>query len=179
MTHTVKQCCERPRKVGAKFTGSDIKEDEVITEVTLDFAGKHDRWNGYDPAEHEQLMQKWEMLDKERRKVHRQKELVAGTQPEEIKPEEEEEKEEEEEEFKEGTGYNNAPIQKRDPKTRTTIRNLRIREDTAKYLRNLDPDSAYYDPKTRSMRENPTPSDKPGEQLYAGDNFSRGVSSLI
>jgi len=33
----------------------------------------------------------------------------------------------------------------------------RIREDTAKYLRNLDTNSAYYDPKTRSMRENPTP----------------------
>ena len=42
-----------------------------------------------------------------------------------------------------------------DPKTRTTVRNLRIREDTAKYLYNLDPSSAFYDPKTRSMRENP------------------------
>ena len=42
-----------------------------------------------------------------------------------------------------------------DPKTRTTVRNLRIREDTAKYLRNLDSNSAYYDPKTRSMRDNP------------------------
>jgi len=28
-----------------------------------------------------------------------------------------------------------------------TVRNLRIREDTAKYLRNLDLSSAYYDPK--------------------------------
>ena len=45
--------------------------------------------------------------------------------------------------------------QKFDPKTRTTVRNLRIREDTAKYLYNLDPNSAFYDPKTRSMRENP------------------------
>ena len=35
------------------------------------------------------------------------------------------------------------------------MRNLRIREDTAKYLRNLDPNSAHYDPKTRSMRKNP------------------------
>lgn len=25
----------------------------------------------------------------------------------------------------------------------------------SQYLRNLDPNSAYYDPKTRSMRENP------------------------
>jgi len=36
---------------------------------------------------------------------------------------------------------------------RYTVRNLRIREDTAKYLRNLDLSSAYYDPKTRSMRK--------------------------
>ena len=47
------------------------------------------------------------------------------------------------------------PGTKFDSKTRTTVRNLRIREDTAKYLYNLDPNSAYYDPKTRSMRENP------------------------
>ena len=38
---------------------------------------------------------------------------------------------------------------------KVTARNLRIREDTAKYLRNLDPNSAYYDPKSRSMRDNP------------------------
>lgn len=44
-----------------------------------------------------------------------------------------------------------------DSKQRITVRNLRIREDTAKYLRNLDPNSAYYDPKTRSMRDNPNP----------------------
>ena len=36
-----------------------------------------------------------------------------------------------------------------------SVRNLRIREDTAKYLLNLDVNSAYYDPKTRSMRDNP------------------------
>lgn len=30
-----------------------------------------------------------------------------------------------------------------------SVRNLRIREDTAKYLFNLDVDSAYYDPKAR------------------------------
>lgn len=38
-----------------------------------------------------------------------------------------------------------------------SVRNLRIREDTAKYLLNLDPNSAYYDPKSRSMREDPNP----------------------
>lgn len=52
------------------------------------------------------------------------------------------------------------PGTKVDSKQRITVRNLRIREDTAKYLRNLDLSSAYYDPKTRSMRDNPH---KPGE----------------
>jgi len=37
------------------------------------------------------------------------------------------------------------------------VRNLRIREDTAKYLLNLDTNSAHYDPKSRSMREDPNP----------------------
>jgi pre-mRNA-processing factor SLU7 len=50
-----------------------------------------------------------------------------------------------------------------DTKTRITVRNLRIREDTAKYLINLDPSSAYYDPKTRSMRDNPLQNVAPEE----------------
>ena len=54
---------------------------------------------------------------------------------------------------------------------KATVRNLRIREDTAKYLRNLDPNSAYYDPKSRSMRENPTPNVPLDELTYAGDNY--------
>ena len=54
----------------------------------------------------------------------------------------------------------------------SSVRNLRIREDTAKYLLNLDVASAHYDPKTRSMREDPTPHAQ-GERLYAGDNAYR------
>eukprot|EP00479_Gromia_sphaerica_P006203 TRINITY_DN173_c0_g1_i6.p1 TRINITY_DN173_c0_g1~~TRINITY_DN173_c0_g1_i6.p1 ORF type:complete len:274 (-),score=56.42 TRINITY_DN173_c0_g1_i6:212-1033(-) len=64
-------------------------------------------------------------------------------------------------------------IQSMDAKKRLTVRNLRIREDTAKYLHNLDVKSAHYDPKTRSMRRNPHPEMDPGELLYAGDNFHR------
>ena len=55
-----------------------------------------------------------------------------------------------------------------DPKTRTTVRNLRIREDTAKYLYNLDQNSAFYDPKTRSMRENPFKNTKDPTQYVLG-----------
>ena len=56
-----------------------------------------------------------------------------------------------------GDDYNDAPIANTDPKTKTTTRNLRIREDTAKYLLNLEANSAHYDPKSRSMLENPNP----------------------
>eukprot|EP00970_Alexandrium_tamarense_P015723 scaffold5437_cov180-Alexandrium_tamarense.AAC.1 len=68
---------------------------------------------------------------------------------------------------------------------KVTARDLRIREDTAKYLRNLDPNSAYYDPKSRSMRDNPyanneedaanvQQSQQAAESLgFAGDNFTR------
>ncbi|KAJ1446572.1 Pre-mRNA splicing Prp18-interacting factor-domain-containing protein [Pelagophyceae sp. CCMP2097] len=62
---------------------------------------------------------------------------------------------------------------------KTTVRNLRIREDTAKYLRNLDPDSAFYDPKSRAMRENPTPNVDASQLVYAGDNFARATGDAL
>merc|ERR1712141_699655 len=67
------------------------------------------------------------------------------------------------------------PGTKVDAAERYTVRNLRIREDTAKYLRNLDPNSAHYDPKTRSMRKNPYENEgkKDDEVEFAGDNFMR------
>jgi pre-mRNA-processing factor SLU7 len=51
----------------------------------------------------------------------------------------------------------------------------RSREDTAKYLHNLDTESAYYDPKSRSMRDNPHASTgvDPSQVSFAGDNFAR------
>ena len=56
---------------------------------------------------------------------------------------------------------------------KVTARNLRIREDTAKYLYNLNVNSAYYDPKSRSMRDNPFGEMKNDNTDYAGDNFVR------
>ena len=47
MTHKKKDCMERPRTKGAKFTGDQIAADEKIQELELDFDGKRDRWNGY------------------------------------------------------------------------------------------------------------------------------------
>ena len=54
-----------------------------------------------------------------------------------------------------------------------TIKNLRQREDTAKYLLNLNPNSAYYDPKSRSMRANPNPGLDASDSVFVGDNAAR------
>lgn len=59
----------------------------------------------------------------------------------------------------------------RDPKVRTAVRNLRQREDVAKYLRNLDPNSAVYNAKSRTMKENPNPDLPESQQQFKGDNW--------
>lgn len=62
---------------------------------------------------------------------------------------------------------------------KTTVRNLRIREDTPKYLYNLSLDSAHYDPKSHSMRMNPLPNENPEDLQYAGDNFVRHTGDAL
>ena len=68
MTHTAKSCIERPRKIGAKYTGKNIGQDEVISHVKLNYEGKRDRWNGYDPDQYKAVIDEWEILENERRR---------------------------------------------------------------------------------------------------------------
>lgn len=57
-------CVQRPRKVGAKFSGEDIAPDEPVQhDLNLDFDGKRDRWNGYDPSEHKRVVEEYQKLD--------------------------------------------------------------------------------------------------------------------
>ena len=53
------------------------------------------------------------------------------------------------------------------------MRNMRNREDTAKYLRNLDPNSAAYSGKSRTMNDNPNPNVPMSQQLFKGDNMAK------
>jgi hypothetical protein len=165
MTHKKKDCLERPRKKGAKFTGKDIQADEVLAQAPAGYDAKRDRWNGYDPANHKQIYDEYEEIEEARAKA-REEEIDSrmatdlatvkkvakaggGTNAEFGSSDEEDEDEDKYADAADAVG------QKLDTKTRITVRNLRIREDTAKYLINLDPESAHYDPKTRSMREAP------------------------
>lgn len=163
MTHKKKDCLERPRKIGAKFTNASIAHDEFVQpDLKPDFDGKRDRWAGYDPANHREIVEEYQKIEEAKRELKAEK----------LKEDPNASSSEEEDEDKYADGVD-MPGTKVDSKQRITVRNLRIREDTAKYLRNLDPNSAFYDPKTRSMRENPNPIKNPEDQEFAGENFIR------
>ncbi|KAI9189881.1 mRNA splicing protein [Blastocladiella emersonii ATCC 22665] len=178
MSHKTKECMERPRKKGAKWTQAAIQADEVVQQVDLGFEAKRDRWNGYDAAEHVRLMREWELVEEQRKKAKALKmdeELkaraaaeAASGRPVETLADVDTSSDEEADEDKYAEGADMAG-QKLDMKSRQTVRNLRIREDIPKYLRNLDLESAHYDPKTRSMRDNPYKDKNPDEVDYAGD----------
>lgn len=141
MTHKTKECLSRPRKQGAKWTGRDIQADEVVQDVELGWDAKRDRWNGYDAKEYDQVVEEFNTLE------HMKKQLKGEGPVEGTK------KKEQGEDGADG-GYEGDRYEEETDMGRhqsTSTRNLRIREDTAKYLLNLDLDSAKYDPKTRSM----------------------------
>ncbi|PFH53814.1 hypothetical protein AMATHDRAFT_137059 [Amanita thiersii Skay4041] len=184
MTHKRQDCLERPRKRGAKFTNKDIQADDVVQEVAAGYDAKRDRWNGYDPAEHKKVYEEYAAIETARQKI-REEEIdnqtttdlaavrkVAKAGRGEKDPDFGSSDEEDTDEDKYADAAD-AVGQKLDTKTRITVRNLRIREDTAKYLINLDPDSAYYDPKTRSMRDAPLKNVPAEDARFAGDNFHR------
>ncbi|KAK2800846.1 mRNA splicing protein [Emmonsiellopsis sp. PD_5] len=161
MSHKVKECLSRPRKLGAKWTGQDIQADEAIQKVELDWDAKRDRWNGYDATEYRNVVEEYEELENLKRQAKEraertQKQLEGGDD------------EEDEDGAAEEARYAEESDMGRQQSTAT--RNLRIREDTAKYLLNLDLDSAKYDPKTRTMVDMGAQSDQ-AAALVAEENF--------
>lgn len=163
MTHKTKDCLSRPRAKGAKWTGKDIQADEVVQNVDLGWDAKRDRWNGYDPTEYKSVIEEYEELENLKKKAkdeapkNGQKLLTEDGQEAQVGGEEEAKYAEESDMGRQQS---------------TATRNLRIREDTAKYLLNLDLDSAKYDPKTRSMVDMGAQADQ-AAALVAEDNFMR------
>jgi pre-mRNA-processing factor SLU7 len=75
ITHKTKECTERPRGKGARWTKQDISADEVVQDVSgLGYAGKRDRWNGYDASGHVSTFKRFEALE-EQRKEERQRSI--------------------------------------------------------------------------------------------------------
>ncbi|KAH8703726.1 putative mRNA splicing protein [Talaromyces proteolyticus] len=157
MTHKTKECLSRPRKHGAKWTGKDIQADEVLQDVELGWDAKRDRWNGYDASEYRNVVEEYEELETLKKNT---KKAMEGAEP----GEESDNGGQEEARYAEESDMGR--------KQSTATRNLRIREDTAKYLLNLDLDSAKYDPKTRSMVGLGAQADQTSA-LVAEENFIR------
>ncbi|KAF6237035.1 hypothetical protein HO173_004914 [Letharia columbiana] len=164
LTHKTKDCLSRPRAKGARWTGKDIQADEVVQDVELGWDAKRDRWNGYDAEQYRNVTEEWEELENLKKKLKGEEADASGqkllTEDDEQRPEGEEEEAKYAEESDMGRQQS------------TATRNLRIREDTAKYLLNLDLDSAKYDPKTRSMVDMGAQADQ-AAALVAEDNFMR------
>ena len=153
MTHKTKDCLSRPRAKGARWTGKDIQADEMVQDVNLGWDAKRDRWNGYDASEYRNVVEEYEELEALKQKAKR---TEAGEKGDEDEGDQ--------------TKYEEESDMGRQQSSST--RNLRLREDTAKYLLNLDLDSAKYDPKTRSMVDMGAQADQ-AAALVAEENFIR------
>ncbi|KAH7488870.1 hypothetical protein PRIC1_011868 [Phytophthora ramorum] len=165
----------------------------------LAFDAKRDQWLGYDPKEHAKTIERYEKVDEARKNKRAEeinqklkesadkkkkprgkaKDRGEGNSGSDSDSDYESDMESEDEEFRdhdEGPMFTDRVARQGGvggAQMKTTVRNLRIREDTAKYLRNLNPNSAYYDPKTRSMRDNPNPELNPEDTTFVGDNTAR------
>ncbi|KAG5973898.1 mRNA splicing protein [Claviceps cyperi] len=150
MTHKAKDCLSRPRAKGAKWTGKDIQADEVIQEVRMGWDAKRDRWNGYDSKEYRNVVEDFNQMEELRKQSQKAQNGEDDTE--------------------DGDKY--AEENDMNKHQSTATRQLRIREDTAKYLLNLDLESAKYDPKTRSLVDAGATGGKAAE-LYAEEGFMR------
>lgn len=134
MTHGHKDCMERPRKVGAKYSGVDIQPDEDLKNIRTTWESKRDRWNGYDAGEYQKVVQNFETVEKQRAQEaeeERLRQIREGNTP--------------------TTGASLAGAEKEED-AKLTTRTLRTREDKASYLTDLREDAAVFNPKSRTLR---------------------------
>lgn len=144
ITHKTRECLSRPRKTGAKWSGKDIQADEVVEDVKLGWDAKRDRWNGYDVREYDSVVKDYEEMEGLKKVTSAKND---GDQ--EGDPSTPNDGPKDGNDVDDDTRYAEETDMGRTQPTST--RQLRLREDTAKYLIDLNLDSAKYDPKTRSM----------------------------
>lgn len=183
MTHESKLCTERPRRKGAHLTSKGIAPDEKVQSFELSYDGKRDRYNGFDPATYKEVMDWYDRIEQKKREkaLEQERERVHAAQKraEEAPSASHNAAADDDAKLDDSAQQSFDKVEKRVRSAgggaTMSVRNLRIREDTAKYLLNLDTNSAYYDPKTRAMREDPTPHIDPNKKSFAGENAIRGT----
>lgn len=124
-THKTKDCLERPRKVGAKWSGRDIQADELLQTVETTWDSKRDRSNGYDFDSHTAMLKRtYDRIES----LRADKADNNPSQSDDIQPQ-----------------------SMADQTKSNSNSHMRIREDTASYLAK-DAGDGTYDPKTRAMK---------------------------
>lgn len=188
-THKEKECLERPRKIGAWKTGKDIQPDDAQQiKLKFDYEGARDRYNGFDPSQQLRTIMIHEMAEKERKKRKRE-EKKAKKKKEKLEKAKEKSTSDSKSSSDSSSGSSSSSSSDDDSSSSESETNdkvapivpagVRVRSDTAKYLYNLELDSAFYDPKTRSMRGNPFPESDPSSLIFAGDNFVKQSSEAV
>ena len=124
-----------------------------MEDVRLGWDAKRDRWNGYEASEYQEVVEEYNALEDLKRQAAGN---TDGAENGDDTAADEE-----------GAKYGEETDMGRHQPTST--RNLRLREDTAKYLLNLDLESAKYDPKTRSMMDTETSTN----EIIAEDGFQK------
>lgn len=78
MTHTTKDCLERPRKLKAKHTNQDLAHDDVIEDIKFnDWAHKRDHYKGYSAEDYAEVVERYERINAARQERLRQEQAEA------------------------------------------------------------------------------------------------------
>ncbi|CRG93681.1 pre-mRNA-splicing factor SLU7, putative [Plasmodium gallinaceum] len=197
--HKEKYCLERTRKKKINFMKKDNDDDFICVTQDLGYDGNRDRWVGYNSDNFEQIYREYEKIVEEKKKrkaeelkkkyekksIKKKKNLDENDDTKNDKSSSESETLEKcnddlKDDLMETSAIN--AINKNE-KSRNVARNLRIREDTAKYLYNLSLNSAFYDPKSRSMREDPFANISKNlseeNNYYKGENYYNNTDDAI
>lgn len=126
-----------------------------------------------------EVIPKWEAIENERKRLKAEKnEEKNKDKPERPKDEIEEIMsdsdlaEESEDESDKNEDEDHGDLTK-NPRVKSLNKNLRSRQETAKYLQNIRDTTAHYDGKSRAMRHNPNQTEATEDKkLYKGDNFN-------
>ena len=113
-THTKRDCVERPRKVGAKYSSKNLKADEKVKKRRQGFNAKRDNWEYYNPDNHTELVKEHEL----EKKIKKELNIDKGNQ-----------------EYMEKQDDNTHYLDKDDDTRDKNYHSLRQREDIPAYLR--------------------------------------------
>lgn len=132
--HKKRDCLERPRKQNKKANTKDPAQSYVLDEGSLDWDARKDRWFGYSGKEYQDTLKQWEKKKRDAK--------ISGVDANEKDYDTDEEIELQLLGLTEKKGNDTAT-------SKGEFTSVRLREDKAAYLNDINSDKINYDPKSR------------------------------